>query len=64
MDRLKIEKSHVRIYETDLDRILLDTAKRLFSNFYQDDKGLHIKTYLENMSAEKLNQVSLKTDTK
>lgn len=63
MDRLKIEKSHVRIYETDLDRILLDTLKRLFSNFYQDDKGLHIKTYLENMSAEKLNQVSLKTDT-
>ena len=63
MDRLKIEKSHVRIYETDLDRILLDTLKRLFSNFYQDDKGLHIKTYLENISAEKLNQVSLKTDT-
>lgn len=63
MDRLKIEKSHVRIYETDLDRILLDTLKRLFSNFYQDDKGLHIKTYLENISAEKLNKVSLKTDT-
>lgn len=63
MDRLKIEKSHVRIYETDLDRILLDTLKRVFSNFYQDDKGLHIKTYLENMSTEKLNQVSLKTDT-
>ena len=63
MDRLNLEKSHVRIYETDLDRILLDTLKRLFSNFYQDDKGLHIKTYLENISAEKLNQVSLKTDT-
>ncbi|MDK4501191.1 recombinase family protein [Fusobacterium necrophorum] len=63
MDRLKIEKSHVRIYETDLDRILLDTLKRLFSNFYQDDKGLHLKTYLEKVSAEKINQVSLKTDT-
>lgn len=63
MDRLKIEKSHVRIYETDLDRILLDTLKRMFSNFYQEDKGLHIKTYLENMSAEKLNQVSKGIDT-
>ena len=63
MDRLKIEKSHVRIYETDLDRILLDTLKRMFSNFYQEDKGLHIKTYLEKVSAEKLNQVSLKIDT-
>ena len=63
MDRLKIEKSHVRIYETDLDRILLDTLKRLFSNFYQEDKGLHIKTYLENSSAEKLNQVSKGIDT-
>ncbi|HEN7857967.1 TPA: recombinase family protein [Streptococcus agalactiae] len=63
MDRLKIEKSHVRIYETDLDRILLDTFKRMFSNFYQEDKGLHIKTYLENMSAEKLNQVSKGIDT-
>ena len=62
-DRLKSEKSHVRIYETDLDRILLDTLKRLFSSFYQDDKGLHIKTYLENMSAEKLNQVSKGMDT-
>ena len=62
-DRLKSEKSHVRIYETDLDRILLDTLKRLFSSFYQEDKGLHIKTYLENMSAEKLNQVSKGMDT-
>lgn len=62
-DRLKSEKSHVRIYETDLDRILLDTLKRLFSSFYQEDKGLHIKTYLENMSAEKLNQVSTGMDT-
>jgi len=62
-DRLKLEKSHVRIYETDLDRILLDTLKRMFSNFYQEDKGLHIKTYLEKVSAEKLNQVSLKIDT-
>ncbi|MGP1568333.1 MAG: recombinase family protein [Peptoanaerobacter stomatis] len=63
MDRLKIEKSHVRIYETDLDRILLDTLKRMFSNFYQEDKGLHIKTYLENTSAEKLSQVSKGIDT-
>lgn len=63
MDRLRIEKSHVRIYETDLDRILLDTLKRIFSNFYQEDKGLHIKTYLENTSAEKLNQVSKGIDT-
>ena len=62
-DRLKSEKSHVRIYETDLDRILLDTLKRLFSSFYQEYKGLHIKTYLENMSAEKLNQVSKGMDT-
>lgn len=63
IDRLKLEKSHVRIYETDLDRILLDTLKRLFSSFYQEDKGLHIKTYLENTSAEKLNQVSTGMDT-
>ena len=63
MDRLKIEKSHVRIYETDLDRILLDTLKQLFSNFYQEDKGLHLKTYLENMSSEKLNKVSKGIDT-
>lgn len=58
MDRLKLEKSHVRIYETDLDRILLDTLKRLFSNFYKEDTGLHLKTYLENTSVEKINQVS------
>ena len=63
MDRLKIEKSHVRIYETDLDRILIDTLKRVFSNFYQEDKGLHIKTYLEKVSAEKLSQVSKEIDT-
>ena len=62
MDRLKIEKSHVRIYETDLDRILVDTLKRLFLSFYQEDKGLHLKTYLEKVSAEKINQVSLKID--
>lgn len=63
MDKLKLEKSHVRIYETDLDRILLDTLKRMFSNFYQEDKSLHIKTYLENISAEKLSQVSKEIDT-
>lgn len=62
-DRLNLEKSHVRIYETDLDRILVDTLKRLFSSFYQEDKGLHLKTYLEKVSAEKINQVSLKIDT-
>ena len=62
-DKLNLEKSHVRIYETDLDRILVDTLKRLFSSFYQEDKGLHIKTYLENTSAEKLSQVSKEIDT-
>ena len=62
-DRLNLEKSHVRIYETDLDRILVDTLKRLFLSFHQEDKGLHLKTYLEKVSAEKINQVSLKTDT-
>ena len=62
-DRLNLEKSHVRIYETDLDRILVDTLKRLFLSFYQEDKGLRLKTYLEKVSAEKINQVSLKTDT-
>ncbi len=62
-DRLNLEKSHVRIYETDLDRILVDTLKGLFSSFYQEDKGLHLKTYLEKVSAEKINQVSLKIDT-
>ncbi|WP_313961547.1 recombinase family protein [uncultured Parvimonas sp.] len=62
-DRLNLEKSHVRIYETDLDRILVDTLKRLFSSFNQEDKGLHLKTYLEKVSAEKINQVSLKIDT-
>ena len=62
-DRLNLEKSHVRIYEPDLDRILVDTLKRLFSSFYQEDKGLHLKTYLEKVSAEKINQVSLKIDT-
>lgn len=61
-DRLNLEKSHVRIYETDLDRILVDTLKGLFSSFYQEDKGLHLKTYLEKVSAEKTNQVSLKID--
>jgi len=61
-DRLNLEKSHVRIYETDLDRILVDTLKGLFSSFYQEDKGLHLKTYLEKVSAEKINQVSLKID--
>lgn len=61
-DRLNLEKSHVRIYETDLDRILVDTLKRLFSSFYQEDKGLHLKTYLEKVSVEKINQVSLKID--
>ena len=62
-DRLNLEKSHVRIYETDLDRILVDTLKRLFLSFHQEDKGLRLKTYLEKVSAEKINQVSLKTDT-
>ncbi|HDU0748728.1 TPA: recombinase family protein [Staphylococcus pseudintermedius] len=62
-DKLNSEKSHVRIYETDLDRILVDTLKRLFLSFYQEDKGLRLKTYLEKVSAEKINQVSLKTDT-
>ncbi len=62
-DRLKLEKSHVRIYETDLDKILIDTLKRLFSSFYQEDKGLHLKTYLEKVSAEKLKQISIKIDT-
>lgn len=62
-DRLNLEKSHVRIYEPDLDRILVDTLKGLFSSFYQEDKGLHLKTYLEKVSAEKINQVSLKIDT-
>ena len=61
-DRLKLEKSHVRIYETDLDKILVDTLKRLFSCFYKKDKRLQLKIYLENISAEKINQVSLKTD--
>nr|WP_314276579.1 recombinase family protein [uncultured Peptostreptococcus sp.] len=63
IDRLNLEKSHVRIYETDLDRILVDTLKRLFLSFYQEDKGLRLKTYLEKVSAEKINQISLKTDT-
>lgn len=62
-DRLKLEKSHVRIYETDLDKILRDTLKRIFSNIYQEDKRHHLKTYLNSVSAEKLNQVSLKIDT-
>ncbi|HEP5631164.1 TPA: recombinase family protein [Streptococcus pyogenes] len=62
-DRLKLEKSHVRIYETDLDKILMDTLKRIFSNIYQEDKRHHLKTYLNSVSAEKLNQVSLKIDT-
>ena len=61
-DRLKLEKSHVRIYETDLDKILVDTLKRLFSSFYKKDKRLQLKIYLENISAEKINQVSIKTD--
>lgn len=61
-DRLNLEKSHVRIYEPDLDRILVDTLEGLFSSFYQEDKGLHLKTYLEKVSAEKINQVSLKID--
>ena len=63
IDRLELEKSHVRIYEKDLDRILLDTLKRLFSSFYQEDNGLNLKTYLEKVSAEKLNQVSKEIDT-
>lgn len=62
-DRLNLEKSHVRIYETDLDKILMDTLKRIFSNVYQEDKRHHLKTYLNSVSAEKLNQVSLKIDT-
>ena len=61
-DRLKLEKSHVRIYETDLDKILVDTLKRLVSSFYKKDKILQLKIYLENISAEKINQVSIKTD--
>lgn len=61
-DRLNLEKSHVRIYETDLDKILMDTLKRIFSNIYQEDKRHHLKTYLNSVSAEKLNQVSIKTD--
>lgn len=61
-DRLNLEKSHVRIYETDLDKILVDTLKRLFSCFYKKDKRLQLKIYLENISAEKINQVSIKTD--
>lgn len=61
-DRLKLEKSHVRIYETDLDKILVDTFKRLFSSFYKKDKRLQLKIYLENISAEKISQVSIKTD--
>ncbi len=62
-DRLKLEKSHVRIYETDLDKILVDTLKRLFSSFYKKDKRLQLKIYLENISAEKISQVSIKIDT-
>lgn len=61
-DRLNLEKSHVRIYETDLDKILVDTLKRLFSSFYKKDKRLQLKIYLENICAEKINQVSIKTD--
>lgn len=59
-DKLNLEKSHIRIYETDLDKILMDTLKRIFSNVYQEDKGQHLKTYFNSVSAEKLNQVSLK----
>ena len=61
-DRLNLEKSHVRIYETDLDKILVDTLKKLVSSFYKKDKRLQLKIYLENISAEKINQVSIKTD--
>lgn len=56
-DQLKVKKSHIRIYETDLDRILANTLKQLFLNFYKDDKGLRLKTSVENISNEKLNKV-------
>lgn len=62
-DRLKLEKSHVRIYETDLDKILVNTLKRLFSSFHQDWDEIRLKNYLENVSAEKLKQISIKIDT-
>lgn len=62
-DRLKLEKSHVRIYETDLDKILVNTLKRLFSSFYQDWDEIHLKNYLENVSAKKLKKISIKIDT-
>ena len=62
-DKLKLEKSHIRIYETDIDKIFVDTLKRLFSSFYQEDKGLYLKNYLEKASNEKIKQVSLKIDT-
>lgn len=38
-DKLNLEKSHVRIYETDLDRILVDTLRQLFSSFIKRIKG-------------------------
>ena len=62
-DKLKLEKSHIRIYETDIDKIFVDTLKRLFSSFYQENKGLYLKNYLEKVSNEKIKQVSLKIDT-
>lgn len=62
-DRLKLEKSHVRIYETDLDKILVNTLKRLFSSFHQDWDEIRLKNHLENVSAEKLKQISIKIDT-
>lgn len=62
-DKLKLEKSHIRIYETDIDKIFVDTLKRLFSSFYQEDKGLYLKNYLEKVGNEKIKQVSLKIDT-
>ena len=62
-DKLKLEKSHIRIYETDIDKIFVDTLKRLFSSFYQEDKGLYLKNHLEEVGNEKIKQVSLKIDT-
>lgn len=62
-DKLNLEKSHVRIYETDLDRILVYTLKRLFLSFHQEDKGLRLKTYLEKVSAENENGNGIDTDT-
>ena len=62
-DNLKLLGVHVSICETDIDKILVNTVKRLFSKFYKDDMKVKLKEVIKGTSAETLNKVDLRINT-